>query len=171
MLRNNTVTIVPENIEDVLKNPYIMYNALKVVGNCVVATNGTHTDVIGDKIEMGFPVRDALVYSLAVMDYERDEYSTPRIGGILYREDGYLGYVSDRDIRVCRVSLKDGIGYYLGTYGACSISEDQKIPVVGETPKEISKYILEYKEFEHPVCCATAIINKDRVEVDVFNLK
>ncbi|MBW9220590.1 IMP cyclohydrolase [Methanothermococcus sp. SCGC AD-155-N22] len=171
VLKNNTVTIVPENIEDILKNPYIMYNALKVIGNYVVATNGSHTDVIGDKIEIGYPVRDALIYSLATMDYEKDEYKTPRIAGILYREGGYLGYVSDRDIRVCEVPLKDGIGYYLGTYGVCSISEDQKIPVVGETSREICKYILEYKEFEHPVCCATALIDGDKIEMEVLNLR
>jgi len=162
---------VPENIEDVLQNPYIMYNALKVVGKYVVATNGSHTDVIGDKIEMGFPVRDALIYSLAVMDYERDEYKTPRIAGILYKGGGYLGYVSEKDMRVCKVSLKDGIGYYLGTYEACNISENQKIPVVGESPKEICRYILEYKEFEHPVCCATALIDGEEIKIDVLNLK
>jgi len=171
-LRDNTVTIIPENIEDIFKNPYIMYNALKVVGNCIVATNGSHTDIIGDKIEMGFPVRDALIYSLATMDYEKDKYKTPRIGGVLYnREEGYLGYVSDRDIRVCKVSLRDGTGYYLGTYGACSISENQRMAVVGETPRDICKYILEYREFEHPVCCATALIDRNKIEIDVFNLR
>lgn len=169
MLRGNTVTILPENIEDILHNPYIMYNALKVVNNCIVAANGSHTDVIGEKIETGFPVRDALLYPLALMDYERDEYRTPRIGGVLYGEGGYLGYVSEKDIRVCKVPLRDGIGYYLGTYGACRISEDQRIDVVGETAGDICKYILEYEEFEYPVCCATALIDGDKVEIEVVN--
>ena len=171
VLRGNTVTIVPENIGDVLKNPYIMYNALRVVGGRVVVGNGSHTDIIGEKIEVGFPVRDALLYSLALMDYERDDYRTPRIAGVLDREIGYLGYVSEGDIRVCKVPLRNGMGYYLGTYGACRISEDQCIPVVGETPGEICRYILEYREFEHPVCCTTALIDGDRVEIEVLNLR
>lgn len=170
IIKDNTVSIVPNSIEDIFNNPYIMYNSLKIAKNKIIATNGSHTDVISDKIELGLPIRDALAYSLITMDYERDQYNTPRIGGVLSEGESYLGYVSDKDIRVCKTTLEDGKGYYLGTYGACNISRDQTIPVIGENPKEICKYIIEYREFDNPVCCATAVMDDKKIKIDVFNL-
>ena len=36
-------------------------------------------DVIADKIALGMNMKDALAYSLLTMDYEKDDYNTPRI--------------------------------------------------------------------------------------------
>ena len=57
-----SVAIVPkagfEN--DIHKNPYIAYNCLRLVGDYAVATNGSHTDPVTEKLETGMSPRDAL---------------------------------------------------------------------------------------------------------------
>ncbi len=162
ILKNNTVSIVPNDLNEIFSNPYITYNCIKIIGDTIIATNGSQTDVIADKIKLGLPIRDTLVYSLITMDYEKDDYNTPRIAVVLTNNECYMGYVKHDALCVKKVELTNGKGYYLGVYNSCEISDNQIIDVVGEEPSEICKYILEHKEFEHPVCCATAVIdNKD----------
>ena len=160
---NDTVAILPNDLNDMFANPYIAYNCIKIVGNTVIATNGTHTDIIADKIKLELPIRDALSLSLIAMDYEKDDYNTPRIAVVLNENTAYMGYVADNDIRIKEVPLKNGLAYYLGVYDACKISiNHHNIAVEGEnSAEEICKFIMEYEEFEKPVCCATAIIDKD----------
>ncbi|NPA62668.1 MAG: IMP cyclohydrolase [Methanococci archaeon] len=166
-LNENTIAILPKNLNEMFKNPYITYNCIKVVDKTVVVSNGTHTDFIAEKLHFG--KRDALTYVLAVMDYEKDEYNTPRIGAVLDEEECYLGYVSCEDIRVKRINLKNGKGYYLGVYNACSIDESQEIEIEGETAEEIANYILNYKEFEYPVACAVAVIEGENISLAIKN--
>ncbi|WP_048057959.1 IMP cyclohydrolase [Methanothermococcus okinawensis] len=168
VLKNNIVSIIPDNLNEIFSNPYITYNCINVVGNTIVATNGSHTDVIADKIKLGLPIRDALAYSLITMDYEKDDYNTPRIAVVLNENEVYMGYVKDSDIRVKKISLENGKGFYLGVYNACDINEYQKIDICGEKPEEICKYIMEHGEFEYPVCCAAAVIDKE-IKIETYN--
>jgi len=64
---------------DIQKNPYIAYNCLRIANGWAIATNGSHTDPIVEKVAMGVPLRDALASCLLAMDYEKDDYDTPRI--------------------------------------------------------------------------------------------
>ncbi len=165
VLKDNTVSVIPNDLNEIFSNLYITYNCLKVVDNTVIATNGSHTDVIADKIKLGLPIRDALAYSLITMDYEKDNYNTPRIAVVLKENEAYMGYVRDDALCVKKIELKNGIGYYLGVYNSCEISDNQAIDVVGEEPEEICKYIMEYEEFEHPVCCAVAVIDGGKIKI------
>lgn len=165
ILNENIVSIIPKDLNEIFSNPYITYNCVKIVNNNIIATNGSHTDVIADKIKLGLPIRDSLAYSLVTMDYEKDDYNTPRIAVVLNENECYMGYVADKDIRIKKVELENGKGYYLSTYEACTISEDQYIPVEGESPEEICKYVMNYKEFEHPVTCATAVIEEGKINI------
>ncbi|CAB3288459.1 IMP cyclohydrolase [Methanocaldococcus lauensis] len=166
-INDNTVAIIPKDLNEIFKNPYITYNCIKVVNNTVIVTNGSHTDFIGEKLHFG--KRDALAYVLTVMDYEKDDYKTPRIAAILDKNECYMGYVTHEDIRVKKVELKEGKGYYLGVYNSCKIDENQVIDIEGTTAEEIAEYILNYKEFEHPVACAVAVIDKDKVKIATKN--
>jgi IMP cyclohydrolase len=165
IIDENTVAIIPKDPNEVFKNPYIAYNCIKIVNDVVVATNGSHTDFIAEKLSFNYPKRDSLIYPLATLDYEKDAYNTPRIAVILDKEECYMGYVRDDELRVKKVELKEGKGYYLSTYECCAISEEQVIDIEGETPEEICEYILNYKEFEHPVTCATVVIDKDGMKI------
>ncbi|XRP96493.1 IMP cyclohydrolase [Methanocaldococcus sp. 16A] len=168
-INDNTVAIIPKDLNEIFKNPYITYNCIKIVDNVVVASNGSHTDFIAEKLHFG--KRDALIYVLSVMDYEKDDYKTPRIAAVLDENECYMGYVAHDDIRVKKVELKEGKGYYLGVYNACKIDENQIIDIEGETAEEIVDYILNYEEFEHPVACAVAIIDKDGIKIATKSVK
>jgi IMP cyclohydrolase len=52
VMNNETVAILPKDLEEMFKNPYITYNCVKLVGDVAVATNGSHTDIIADKIKV-----------------------------------------------------------------------------------------------------------------------
>ncbi|MCM8543101.1 MAG: hypothetical protein NE328_22730, partial [Lentisphaeraceae bacterium] len=57
------IAIVPKpgHENDVFKNPYIAYNCLRLTGSFAVATNGSHTDPVTEKLEAGMNMRDALI--------------------------------------------------------------------------------------------------------------
>ncbi len=114
------VSIVPKqgHEADVMKNPYIAYNCARIVGRNAIVTNGSQTDPIAEKIASGMCARDALVYSLAVMDYEKDSYNTPRIAAIVRRDDerGWLGIVREDGLDVRAFNLTAGQCFHLSTY-------------------------------------------------------
>ena len=47
----------PGHEGDLHKNPYIAYNAVRIAGEFAVATNGSQTDPIAEKISLGVPPR------------------------------------------------------------------------------------------------------------------
>jgi len=112
---------------DVHKNPYIAYNCLRVAGSWAVATNGSQTDPIAEKIEAGTPVRDAFASALLTLDYEKDDYSTPRIAAAvpLEGDTGWLGIVRHDALVVKAVPLLAGRAAWLATYEADDLSEAQ----------------------------------------------
>jgi IMP cyclohydrolase len=80
---------------DVQKNPYIAYNCLRIASGWAIATNGSQTDPIAEKVESGVPLRDALASCLLALDYEKDDYDTPRIAAAVPLEGdrGWLATV------------------------------------------------------------------------------
>lgn len=103
---------------DIQKNPYIAYNCLRIAGSWAVASNGSHTDPIAEKLELGLPPRDALASCLLAMDYEKDQYSTPRIAALvpLEGERGWLATVRADALVVREVPLEAGRAWYVATY-------------------------------------------------------
>ena len=84
---DGTLAIIPRPgfESDMTRNPYIAYNALRVTGDWAIATNGTHTDPITEKIGLGMPVRDSLAISMLALDYEKDDFNTPRVAAVVPR--------------------------------------------------------------------------------------
>jgi len=122
VLGERKVSIVPKpgHEGDVLKNPYIAYNCVRIVknGDVAVATNGSQTDVIADKIEEGMPIREALVLASLVLDYEKDAYNTPRVSAVVDKHlgVGWLGIVRHDGLEVQRIPLELGRIWYVATY-------------------------------------------------------
>ncbi|MBN2086679.1 MAG: IMP cyclohydrolase [Anaerolineales bacterium] len=115
-----SVAIVPRDgfETDVRKNPYISYNCLRLVNNFAVVANGSQTDPIADKLESGMRMRDALASALFGLDYEHDDYRTPRIAAIV---DPRTGTCAMGTIRADALLVKEfkpaaGEAYYLATY-------------------------------------------------------
>jgi IMP cyclohydrolase len=108
-------------------NPYTAYNCLRIARNWAVVTNGSHTDPIAEKIEAGTPVRDALVTSLLTLDYEKDEYRTPRIAGAvpLNGDMAWLGIVRHDALVVKAISLEVRQARWIATYEANDVRDEQ----------------------------------------------
>jgi IMP cyclohydrolase len=81
--RDGAVTVEPTADAPETDNPYISYNCLRRTDRGAVVGNGSHVDPIAEKLALGTPARDALAGPLAALDFEKDDYDTPRIAGIV----------------------------------------------------------------------------------------
>ncbi len=157
----------PGHENDIHKNPYIAYNCLRLVGSIAVATNGSHTDPITEKIQAGLPERDALASVLLAMDYEHDHLNTPRIAATVNSATGlgYLGIVRKNGIAVREFALKPGRAFYVCTYEhdePCSHYQDVEFDVA--SADQACDYVLGqgvFADLERPVTAACALDNGD----------
>ncbi|MFB6137743.1 MAG: IMP cyclohydrolase [Halobacteriaceae archaeon] len=79
--RDGTLTVAPTPDAPETDNPYVSYNCVRTAGDTAVLGNGSHVDPVAEKLSLGYPPRDALAESLLALDYEKDDYDTPRIAG------------------------------------------------------------------------------------------
>ena len=159
------LAIVPkEGFEkDIYKNPYISYNCLRVSGHYAIVANGTHTDPIAEKLEGGMSMRDAMIMVLHGMDYEHDDYNTPRIAAIIDRKNrlGALGIVRDDALLVKYFSMQTGEAFYVATYEHHAPGEkfkDTHFHV--SSAEEACEYILGkgvFADLERPISAACAL--------------
>ena len=152
---DDRVAIVPkEGFEtDVFKNPYIAYNCIKIVDDVAVVSNGSHTDVIAEKIASGMNIRDALGLSLLTMDYEKDDYNTPRIAGAVTLDgESYLGIVTHESLIVEKVP--EGKSAYISTYEHIKPNE---VDFEADNAQEAAEFIFnkgKFAEFTNPITSA-----------------
>ena len=153
----NRASIVPTegNEKDVFKNPYITYNCIRIVEDTAVVSNGSHTDVIADKIASGMSIRDSIALSLLSMDYEKDDYNTPRIAGAISpREGTYIGIVTHDGLIVEKVEA--GKAAYIATYEQI---KPAYVKFEANDALSAAQFIIdrgEFAEFTNPVTAAAA---------------
>jgi len=169
---NGRLAIMPrEGHEgDILKSPYIAYNCLRVAGDWSVVTNGSHTDPIAEKIEAGLPVRDALVATLLALDYEKDDYSTPRIAGAVpvQGDTAWLGIVRRDALVVKEVALEAGRALWIATYEGDDVRPDQSCELDADDPAAAARAAIDgpgFAELEKPVTSAAALAVGGRFEL------
>ncbi len=162
------LAIVPRegHEDDVQKNPYIAYNCLRIAGDWAVVTNGSHTDPIAEKIELGMPVRDALASTMLAMDYEKDAYNTPRISGVVPvdGDTGWLAIVRDDALVVKAIALEPGRAWYVATYEHDDVSPTQKVDFDANDADAAARFIVgggAFADLEKPVTSAAAIASRD----------
>ncbi|MGI6460404.1 MAG: IMP cyclohydrolase [Candidatus Hydrogenedentales bacterium] len=175
VVRENRVSIVPKpgHEADVHKNPYIAYNCVRVVcgGDVAVISNGSHTDPIAEKIISGMNARDALLLSLMTLDYEKDDYKTPRIAGVIDKRNGgsgHLGIVREDSLHVRRMPLEAGMFYYVATYEEGSLCDAQSGAFPAKTAEEACQFLLGggvFAERTHPVTAVAAVRSKSNFEL------
>jgi len=180
IVNKDKVTIVPKpGYEgDMLKNPYISYNCLKTVldGEVAVLSNGSHTDPIAEKILNGTPTRDAIAMVLMALDFEKDEYATPRIVAVVDRADGsgWLGVVRSDGIEIRRMDLKPGRFFYVATYIENYISTCHSGVFPAKTVDEACDFILKgglFADRTHPVTSVCAMASEDGFEIAIKNFE
>ena len=162
------VSIIPKpgHEGDIHKNPYIAYNCVRIVcgGRVAVVTNGSQTDPIAEKIAQGLPVRDALTLVSLAMDYEKDDYNTPRISAVADARDGsaWLAVVRHDGIEVRKMPLEPGKFFYVATYEENSISLAQSGAWDATNVDEACDFILRkgvFAERTNPVTAVAALDN------------
>ncbi len=171
---DNRAAVVPkEGFEkDIFENTYIAYNSIRIVGDIAIVSNGSHTDVIADKIALGMNIKDALAYSLLTMDYEKDDYNTPRIAAVVTatnKEEDYgcyIGIVSDKKLLVEQVPY--GEAAFISTYGS---QVHDKVDFEAKNSEEAAKYIFDegtFANYEKPVTSCAAVFDGEWT-IDVYN--
>lgn len=160
-VEDGVASVGPTDPSDLAENPYIAYNCLRTANGVAVVSNGSHTDPIAEKIEMGYPARDALTLSLLAMDYEKDHLKTPRIAGTSSKEESYLGIVTHDKILVEEVRGTALIATYEKT-------QPEPVEISGENPGEVAREMYELP-LERPVCSAAAVLEGDEWLMDTYN--
>ena len=167
VISGDKVSIVPKDGHegDIFKNPYIAYNCVRLVnnGDIAVVTNGSQTDPIAEKIAMGMPIRDALVLSSLAMDYEKDDYNTPRISAVADRVNntGWLAVVRDNGLEVREMPLEAGQFFYVSTYEENTLAIAQGGEYSANTSEEACEFILGkgvFADRTNPVTAVAALL-------------
>lgn len=166
VVTENKVSIVPKEGHegDIHKNPYIAYNCVRIVndGQIAVVTNGSQTDPIAEKIIQGMSIRDALVLSSLALDYEKDDYNTPRVSAVADRttNTGWLAVVRDNGLEVLDMPLEAGRFFYVATYEENSLTLDQSGTYDANNAAEACEYIIGkgvFADREKPVTAVAAV--------------
>jgi IMP cyclohydrolase len=110
--------IDPIDPAELAANPYIAYRCLRHAEALAVASNGSHTDAVFERIAAGMPPRDAIALALLAFDYEHDALNTPRIVAAVARGSprGYLGTVRASGLAVEEIELAPGRVWFVATY-------------------------------------------------------
>ena len=167
----------PGSETDIYKNPYISYNCLRHNSEFAVVGNGTHTDPVFEKLESGMSARDSLTSVLFGMDYEHDDYSTPRIAAVVVKslKSAALGIIRIDGIEIQVFNLIPGEYRFVSTYETDKISTDfSGMDLNAQDSKEAAQFIInggKFIEFEKSVSSAAAIEIDTGFESSCINLK
>ena len=158
--REEMLTVVPTADAGETENPYVSYNCVRLAGDAAVLGNGSHVDPIAEKLELGYPARDALAASLLALDYEKDDYDTPRIAGII-GEEAYVAIVRRDALLVEAVDEPTLVATY---------EKNGPEPfALDATDAEGAAREVFALDFEHPVCAAGVAKDGEGFETAVVN--
>ncbi|MFZ2470855.1 MAG: IMP cyclohydrolase [Methanothrix sp.] len=168
-VRGPSIMVSPIDSADLAKNPYIAYNCIRVAGEVAVVTNGTHTDMIIERIQDGQRPMDAIALSLAAYGYERDDLDTPRIAGAVRGDRAWMGIARRDELRVKEFKLEGAQAFLVATYEKTDFGATV---LAGSSAGEIARMAFDLS-FEKPVCAAAAFALPDKGGFDlaVYNPK
>jgi IMP cyclohydrolase len=160
-VRGQSIMVSPLDSADLSRNPYIAYNCIRVgsniAGDVAVVSNGTHTDMIMERIQDGQRPMDALAISLVAYGYERDELDTPRIAGVVRGDRGWLGIARKDELRVKEFKLEGTQAFLVATYEK---TDFEATTFVGSSAGEMARMGFDIP-LERPVCAAAAMALPD----------
>ena len=151
-VRGKSILVSPLDPADLARNPYIAYNCIRVAGDVAVVSNGTHTDMILERIQDGQRPIDAMALSLVAYGYERDELDTPRIAGAVRGDQAWLGIAKRDEFRVREFKLEDGQAFLVATYEK---TDFEATALGGSSAGEMARQAFDLP-LERPVCAAAA---------------
>jgi IMP cyclohydrolase len=161
--RENALTVGPTEDAPETDNPYISYNCARTTDDRAVLGNGSHVDPITEKIALGYPARDALAESLLALDYEKDDYDTPRVAGVLGggASESYVGTVRKDALIVEQVDEPTLVATY-------EMNSPDAFDFGAADAESAAREAFDL-EFEHAVCAAGVAQTDDGFETAVVN--
>jgi IMP cyclohydrolase len=162
--RDGSLTVVPTDDAEPTDNPYVSYNCLRRVerdDELAAIGNGSHVDPVAEKLALGYPARDALVSALFALDFEKDDYDTPRIAAVVGADSAVVGTVRRDALLVREVDDPTLVATY---------EKDDPEPfalAADDAPAAASE--LYDHAFEHAVCAAGVRVGPDRIETAIHN--
>ncbi|WP_435334356.1 IMP cyclohydrolase [Haloarchaeobius sp. TZWWS8] len=157
----DTLTVGPTPDAPETDNPYVSYNCVRVTDEGTVLGNGSHVDPVAEKLAMGYPARDALATALLALDYEKDDYDTPRIAGVMADGEAYIGTVRRDALLVQQVDEPTLVATY---------EKDTPVAFDFDVESAADAAATVYDaEFEHAVCAAGIAATEDGYELAVEN--
>lgn len=161
---------------DIQRSPYIAYHCLRIAAGWAIATNGSHTDPIAEKVGDGMPVREALAQALLALDYERDDYDTPRIAAAVPEtgNDGWLAIIRRDALIVRSVPLQAGRARWLATYEGDDVRETQAGDFDAGTADEAARFAISggaFASLEKPVTAAAALAGTEGFRLAAHTLE
>ena len=173
--RDGDLTVMPTPDAPETDNPYIAYNCVREAAGGAVIGNGSQVDPIAEKLDLGYPARDALVESLLALDYEKDDYDTPRIAGVVGVDSpGARATADDRESPGAYVGIarKDALLVERVTEPTIVATYEEDRPRAfdfdAESAADAAKRAYEL-DFEHAVCAAGVRVDDGDVETAVEN--
>jgi len=161
--RDGALTVAPTADAPETDNPYVSYNCVRVADgrDLAVVGNGSHVDPVAEKLALGYPARDALATSLLALDFEKDDYDTPRIAGVVGPDAATVGTVRRDALLVRDVDEPTLVATY---------EKDDPVPVAFEaaTAGSAADAVFEM-DYEHRVCAAGVAWYGDGFEMAVRN--
>ncbi|MFC7237100.1 IMP cyclohydrolase [Saliphagus sp. GCM10025317] len=164
--REDALTVGPTPDAPETDNPYVAYNCLRVVetptGETVAFGNGSHVDPIAEKLELGYPARDALATALLALDFEKDDYDTPRIAATIDADGEALIATVRRDALLVETVEEPTLvaTYEKNTPEAFEFEPTDALDAASEALEA---------EFEHAVCAAGVVRTDDGFETAIDN--
>ena len=163
--RDGDLTVVPTDDAEPTDNPYVSYNCLRTVeraGETLAAIgNGSHVDPVAEKLELGYPARDALAASLLALDYEKDDYDTPRIAAVVGADSAVVGTVRKDALVVREVSEPTLIATY-------EKADPEPFALDADDAAGAARELYEHA-FEHAVCAAGVSVDADGAASAIHN--
>jgi IMP cyclohydrolase len=168
--RDGAITVGPTPDAPPTDNPYISYNCLRLTDRGAVLGNGSHVDPIAEKLALGYPARDAIAESLLALDFEKDDYDTPRIAAAVGVVDDPT--VDDEPGAVVGTVRRDALlveavsePTLVATYERDS---PESFPLDATDAAGAARELYDH-EFEHRVCAAGVAVADDGYETAVVN--
>ncbi|WP_408959986.1 IMP cyclohydrolase [Natrinema sp. 74] len=164
--REEALTVGPTEDAPETDNPYVSYNCLRVVetptGETAAFGNGSHVDPIAEKLESGYPARDALAESLLALDYEKDDYDTPRIAATIGGDgEALIGTVRKDALLVETVDEPTLVATY-------EKNAPEPIELAADGASATASEVYDLK-FEHAVCAAGVARTESGFETAIEN--
>ncbi|WP_254272819.1 IMP cyclohydrolase [Haloarcula marina] len=170
--RGDTVTVGPTPDAPETDNPYISYNGVRITENGAVVGNGSHVDPIAEKLALGYPARDALAEPLLALDFEKDDYDTPRIAGIVGVDAADPTTNADGPGAVIGTVRRDALVVEEVTEPTLVATYEEDDPTafdLAATDAETAAREVYDHEFEHAVCAAGVSGEAGAFDVAVYN--